>query len=192
MTKLTKTLEKLNYNYDVQDDVVLTGRPLECPIGKVIAVGVCIQDTPEMEKEDNYVWKAHAVIRDAEGHCVAIMPEDQEYREDSPEASAAEGLLAVRVINDGFVGYGGFVSRDQIRKLMELSALLICNLYEDIGIEALGKKVRKVIDGLVSEKLEERDRTQPPLETQGSDAEGITTVEMKLDVSKPKRRSKKK
>lgn len=192
MTKLTKTLEKLNYSYDVQDAVVFTGRPLERPIGKVMAVGVCIQDAPEMEKEDNYVWKAHAVIRDAEGHCVAIMPEDQEYREDSPEASVAEGLLAIRVINDGFVGYGGFVSRDQIRKLMELSALLICNLYEDIGIEALGKKICKVIDGLVSEKLEERDRTQPPLEAQGSDSEGITTVEMKLDVSKPKRRSKKK
>lgn len=192
MTKLTEVIESLKYNYEVQDGVVVTGRPLERPIGKVMGVGVCIQDTPSMEKEDNYIWKAFALVRGADGHVVSLEPEDQEYREDTPEGGASEGLLAIRVVNDDFVGYGGFVSRSQIAHLMELTALLVCNLYEDIGITALGRKIREVIDGLVSEKLEERDRTQPPLETQGSDAEGITTVEMKLDVSKPKRRSKKK
>lgn len=192
MTKLTEVIESLKYNYEVQDGVVVTGRPLERPIGKVIGVGVCIQDTPSMEKEDNYIWKAFALDRDADGHVVSLEPEDQEYREDTPEGGASEGLLAIRVVNDDFVGYGGFVSRSQIAHLMELTALLVCNLYEDIGITALGRKVREVIDGIVREETEEKDRTRPPLEAQGSDSEGITTVEMELDVAKPKRRSRKK
>lgn len=192
MTKLTEVIESLKYNYEVQDGVVVTGRPLERPIGKVIGVGVCIQDTPSMEKEDNYIWKAFALVRDADGHVVSLEPEDQEYREDTPEGGASEGLLAIRVVNDDFVGYGGFVSRSQIAHLMELTALLVCNLYEDIGITALGRKIREVIDGIVREETEEKDRTRPPLETQGSDSEGITTVEMELDVAKPKRRSRKK
>lgn len=192
MTKLTEVIESLKYNYEVQDGVVVTGRPLERPIGKVIGVGVCIQDTPSMEKEDNYIWKAFALVRDADGHVVSLEPEDQEYREDTPEGGASEGLLAVRVVNDDFVGYGGFVSRSQIAHLMELTALLVCNLYEDIGIAALGRKIREVIDGIVREETEEKDRTRPPLEAQGSDSEGITTVEMELDVAKPKRRSRKK
>lgn len=192
MTKLTEVIESLKYNYEVQDGVVVTGRPLACPIGKVIGVGVCIQDTPSMEKEDNYIWKAFALVRDADGHVVSLEPEDQEYREDTPEGSASEGLLAVRVVNDDFVGYGGFVSRSQIAHLMELTALLVCNLYKDIGITALGRKIREVIDGIVREETEEKDRTRPPLEAQGSDSEGITTVEMELDVAKPKRRSRKK
>lgn len=145
-----------------------------------------------MEKEDNYIWKAFALVRDADGHVVSLEPEDQEYREDTPEDGASEGLLAVRVVNDDFVGYGGFVSRSQISHLMELTALLVCNLYEDIGITALGRKIREVIDGIVREETEEKDRTRPPLEAQGSDSEGITTVEMELDVAKPKRRSRKK
>lgn len=41
MTKLTEVIESLKYNYEVQDGVVVTGRPLERPIGKVIGVGVC-------------------------------------------------------------------------------------------------------------------------------------------------------
>lgn len=192
MTKLTEVIESLKYNYEVQDGVVVTGRPLERPIGKVIGVGVCIQDMPSMEKEDNYIWKAFALVRDADGHVVSLEPEDQEYREDTPEGGASEGLLAIRVVNDDFVGYGGFVSRSQIAHLMELTALLVCNLYEDIGITALGRKIREVIDGIVREETEEKDRTRPPLETQGSDSEGITTVEMELDVAKPKRRSRKK
>lgn len=192
MTKLTEVIESLKYNYEVQDGVVVTGRPLERPIGKVIGVGVCIQDTPSMEKEDNYIWKAFALVRDADGHVVSLEPEDQEYREDTPEGGASEGLLAIRVVNDDFVGYGGFVSRSQIAHLMELTALLVCNLYEDIGITALGRKIREVIDGIVREETEEKDRTRPPLEAQGSDSEGITTVEMELDVAKPKRRSRKK
>lgn len=192
MTKLTEVIESLKYNYEVQDGVVVTGRPLERPIGKVIGVGVCIQDTPSMEKEDNYIWKAFALARDADGHVVSLEPEDQEYREDTPEGGASEGLLAIRVVDDDFVGYGGFVSRSQIAHLMKLTALLVCNLYEDIGITALGRKIREVIDGIVREETEEKDRTRPPLEAQGSDSEGITTVEMELDVAKPKRRSKKK
>lgn len=192
MTKLTEVIESLKYNYEVQDGVVVTGRPLERPIGKVIGVGVCIQDMPSMEKEDNYIWKAFALVRDADGHVVSLEPEDQEYREDTPEGGASEGLLAIRFVNDDFVGYGGFVSRSQIAHLMELTALLVCNLYEDIGITALGRKIREVIDGIVREETEEKDRTRPPLETQGSDSEGITTVEMELDVAKPKRRSRKK
>lgn len=192
MTKLTEVIESLKYNYEVQDGVVVTGRPLERPIGKVMGVGVCIQDTPSMEKEDNYIWKAFALVRDADGHVVSLEPEDQEYREDTPEGGASEGLLAIRVVNDDFVGYGGFVSRSKIAHLMDLTALLVCNLYEDIGITALGRKIREVIGGIVREETEEKDRTRPPLEAQGSDSEGITTVEMKLDVSKPKRRSRKK
>lgn len=192
MTKLTEVIESLKYKYEVQDDVVVTGRPLERPIGKVIGVGVRIKDIPSMEKEDNYAWKAFALVRDADGHIVPLKPEDQEYRKDTPEGAASKGLLAIKVVNNAFVGYGGFVSRSKIAHLMDLTALLVCNLYEDIGITALGRNIRDVIDGIVREETEEKDRTRPPLEAQGSDSEGITTVEMKLDVSKPKRRSKKK
>ena len=70
--------------------------------------------------------------------------------------------------------------------------VLVCNLYEDIGITALGRKLREVIDGIVCEETKEKDKARPTLEAQGSDSEGITTVEMELDVAKPKRRSKKK
>ena len=192
MTKLTEVIESLKYKYQVQNGVVVTGRPLERPIGKVIGVGVCIQDTPAMEKEDNYAWKAFALVRDADGHIVSLNPEDQEYREDTPEGGASKGLLAFRVVNDSFVGYGGLVSRSQIAHLMDLTALLICSLYEDIGITALGRKLREVIDEIVCEETKEKDKARPPLEAQGSDSEGITTVEMELDVAKPKRRSKKK
>ena len=192
MSKLTEVIENFKYNYEIQDGVVVTGRPLERPIGKVIGVGICLLDTPDMEEKDNYTWKAHALVRDAEGHPVRAFPEDQEYRKDAPEGSAAEGLLAVKVINDSFIGYGGFVSREQIATLMELAAMLICNLYEDIGLTALESKLRRAIDGIVREELEEKDPNWPALEAQGSDAEGITTVEMELDMSKPKRRSKKK
>lgn len=192
MTKLTEVIESLKYKYEVQDDVVVTGRPLERPIGKVIGVGVRIKDIPSMEKEDNYAWKAFALVRDADGHIVPLKPEDQEYRKDTPEGAASKGLLAIKVVNNAFVGYGGLVSRSKIAHLMDLTALLVCNLYEDIGITALGRNIRDVIDGIVREETEEKDRTRPPLEAQGSDSEGITTVEMKLDVSKPKRRSKKK
>ena len=192
MTKLTEVIESLKYKYEIQNGVVVTGRPLERPIGKVIGVGVRIKDIPSMEKEDNYAWKAFALVRDADGHIVPLKPEDQEYRKDTPEGAASKGLLAVRVVNDDFVGYGGLVSRSKIAYLMDLTALLVCNLYEDIGITAIGRNIRDVIDGIVREETEEKDRTRPPLEAQGSDSEGITTVEMKLDVSKPKRRSKKK
>lgn len=192
MTKLTEVIESLKYKYEIQNGVVVTGRPLERPIGKVIGVGVRIKDIPSMEKEDNYAWKAFALVRDADGHIVPLKPEDQEYRKDTPEGAASKGLLAIKVVNNAFVGYGGFVSRSKIAHLMDLTALLICNLYEDIGITALGRNIRDVIDGIVREETEEKDRTRPPLEAQGSDSEGITTVEMKLDVSKPKRRSKKK
>ena len=192
MTKLTEVIESLKYKHQVQNGVVVTGRPLERPIGKVIGVGVCIQDTPAMEKEDNYAWKAFALVRDVDGHIVSLNPEDQEYCKDTPEGAASKGLLAIKVVNNAFVGYGGFVSRSQIAHLMDLTALLICNLYEDIGITALGRNIRDVIDGIVREETEEKDRTRPPLEAQGSDSEGITTVEMELDVAKPKRRSKNK
>lgn len=192
MTKLTEVIESLKYKYEVQDDVVVTGRPLERPIGKVIGVGVRIKDIPSMEKEDNYAWKAFALVRDADGHIVPLKPEDQEYRKDTPEGAASKGLLAIKVVNNAFVGYGGFVSRSKIAHLMDLTALLICNLYEDIGITALGRNIRDVIDGIAREETKEKDKARPPLEAQGSDSEGITTVEMKLDVSKPKRRSKKK
>lgn len=192
MTKLTEVIESLKYKYEIQNGVVVTGRPLERPIGKVIGVGVRIKDIPSMEKEDNYAWKAFALVRDADGHIVPLKPEDQEYRKDTPEGTASKGLLAIKVVNNAFVGYGGLVSRRKIAYLMDLTALLVCNLYEDIGITALGRDIRDVIDGIVREETEEKDRTRPPLEAQGSDSEGITTVEMKLDVSKPKRRSKKK
>lgn len=192
MTKLTEVIESLKYKYEIQNGVVVTGRPLERPIGKVIGVGVRIKDIPSMEKEDNYAWKAFALVRDADGHIVPLKPEDQEYREDTPKGAASKGLLVIRVVNNAFVGYGGLVSRSKIAHLMDLTALLVCNLYEDIGITALGRNIRDVIDGIVREETEEKDRTRPPLEAQGSDSEGITTVEMKLDVSKPKRRSKKK
>lgn len=192
MTKLTEVIESLKYKYQVQNGVVVTGRPLERPIGKVIGVGVCIQDTPSMEKEDNYAWKAFALVRDADGHIVSLNPEDQEYREDTPGGGASKGLLVIKVVNNVFVGYGGLVSRSKIAHLMDLTALLVCNLYEDIGITALGRKLRDVIDGIVREKAKEKDKARPTIEAQGSDSEGITTVEMKLDVSKPKRRSKKK
>lgn len=192
MTKLTEVIESLKYKYEIQNGVVVTGRPLERPIGKVIGVGVRIKDIPSMEKEDNYAWKAFALVRDADGHIVPLKPEDQEYREDTPEGAASKGLLVIKVVNNAFVGYGGLVSRSKIAHLMDLTALLICNLYEDIGITALGRNIRDVIDGIAREETEEKDRTRPPLEAQGSDSEGITTVEMKLDVSKPKRRSKKK
>lgn len=192
MTKLTEVIESLKYKYEVQNGVVVTGRPLERPIGKVIGVGVRIKDTPSMEKEDNYAWKAFALVRDADGHIVPLKPEDQEYREDTPKGAASKGLLVIKVVNNAFVGYGGLVSRSQIAHLMDLTALLICNLYEDIGITALGRNIRDVIDGIAREETKEKDRTRPPLEAQGSDSEGITTVEMELDVAKPKRRSKKK